>query len=1071
MKDYVVATKSRFLWRNSAFSRILRFFLFNICKFASQATVNRGWLRPRYNLAPLSIPLTEDGLGSVRFDDVVEVELGPNRQLTWQKVVEPSSNRTPALYPPRPIIPAVVQYVPLAKKPKPSRYTPTTIFWGCMIVLLLLVGAFGITGAMGRPSIPTEPRGPLSLQATPQEVAAGAMMSLRGKNFSPLGRVGLTRDTSIPILDTSGASITQSNAQGNFTDTVQVQPNWGSGSHTIKAEDAITHKIASFPVVVSGNAIALRPSHLQLSTDALDLGSSDQATNSKQTISLTNLGSGPISWQGSSMQSWLMMTPQSGTFYSETPSKVIIAVERAGLLPGSYKTQVLFTSNVGNVPLDIGMQVVPLDAQNKAILQVSPPVLSFTGNDGGFSPASQVMTVSNPGMQPLDWIASTDASWLSLAVSGGALLPGNTTQVAVSVNTSILLPGIYSGRVNVSTQGSRAVLHSLQSVDVTVTVTPYCDLMFSSGMLSFTAAYLQSDPSAKTVDLASSLSCPAPLSWNVTSDASWLTVSNWSGTTPSSLSVGIHIGELGPDTYNGALTFSSSAGTQTLLVSFMLGPPGTPVMSVGSSSLTFNTAVGAQDTPEQDIQLTDSGARSLFWQALAISEQGGAWLSISPASGSLTAYQSTMLDVAVDTTGLTVGTYNGTVVITAVDSVTGQRMGPPQRVAILLNVGPACTLQAASLSAMLFSAVVGSNPATQTFRISVTGTCFGNVTVRPIPVMASGSGWLSIFPTSVVLGSGQSATFTVGVTSASLKASLYSGSILLSAVSDGVVIAGSSQAVKITLAVGSGAVLAANPSSLTFNFNTTTAALMQPLTISNTASGALNWKATLQSGAPTFVSLSANSGANLVAGHDATVNVSVNPTGVMHDQYKTSVQISATDAVTGLALSTSPITIPVTINLAEPVMQLNPTSLSFSTTAGTNPTDQTIQVSNINAGTLKWSIGKPSQSWLSVSPLSGSSAAGSGSTLTFAINAKGLSASGTSYQATVVITPSSGAPVTVPVTLLITTAATPQATATATVVPKAMATATVAPKATATATVVPKATAVATSAPVSTTKP
>src|SRR5215467_5535047 len=103
-KDYVLATKSRFLWHCSAFSRILRFFLFNIGTLVSQATVNRRWLRPWYNLTPLSIPLMEDGLESVRLDDDVEVELGPHRQLTWQKVVEPSSNRTPASYPPRPII-------------------------------------------------------------------------------------------------------------------------------------------------------------------------------------------------------------------------------------------------------------------------------------------------------------------------------------------------------------------------------------------------------------------------------------------------------------------------------------------------------------------------------------------------------------------------------------------------------------------------------------------------------------------------------------------------------------------------------------------------------------------------------------------------------------------------------------------------------------------------------------------------------------------------------------------------------------------------------------------------------
>ena len=169
-----------------------------------------------------------------------------------------------------------------------------------MFVLLVFSEAFGVTGAAALPSAIFELQGPLSLQVTPQEVAVGTMMSLRGTHFSPGGLIGLTRDDSIPVLDTGGVSITQSDAQGNFTDTVQVQANWGSGSHTINAEDASTHKVTSFPVMVSGESIALRPSHLQLSINSLNLGSGDEATSSKQTISLTNLGSGQISWQGNS---------------------------------------------------------------------------------------------------------------------------------------------------------------------------------------------------------------------------------------------------------------------------------------------------------------------------------------------------------------------------------------------------------------------------------------------------------------------------------------------------------------------------------------------------------------------------------------------------------------------------------------------------------------------------------------------------------------------------------------------------------------------------------------------------
>lgn len=1029
--DNTIVIKSRSLSSYSVFSRMLLFFLSNISKFVSQTTSTRNWLQARRDLVPLSIPFTEDGLETVVLEDDVETEVYPNRQMTtWRKVVEPPPNRRPVSYPPRPMISPVVQYVPLTKQPESYRRSPKAVFWLCMIVLLVLAGAFGVTGAMGRSTFSPQ-HGPLSLQVTPQEVTIGATMSLRGANFSPQGPIGLTRDASIPILDTSSASITQSDGQGNFADTIQVQANWGNGSHTINAEDALTHKITSFPVVVSGdNEVALRPSHLQLSIESLDLGSGDQAENSKQTISLTNLGSGQISWQGSSTQPWLMMTPQSGTFYSGAQSKVIIAVDRSSLQPGSHSAQVLFTSNVGNIPLNVSTQVVSLDPQNQAVLQVTPPVLSFTGNDGGYGPAPQVVTIGDPGVQPLNWIASTDVPWLSLSPPGGTLQPGNTTQVTASVDTSALLPGTYTASINIGTRASGTALHGSQTINVTVTVTPYCDLMFSSGTLSFTAAYLQSNPPTKSVGITSSLSCSAPLSWNVTSNANWLTVSDWGGTTPSSLFVGVHLDGLAPGSYNGELTFTSSAGTQKLLVSFMLGQPGTPVLSVGSSSLAFGTAIGAQSPPGQTVRLTNSGIRSLLWYANATTQQGGRWLSISPTSGSLAAYQSTMLSVATTTADLPVGTYYGTVVITAVDTITQQVIGPPQRVAMTLNVGPACTLQAPSTSAMQFSAVQGSNPTAQTFSISVTGTCFGNVTVTPKSAMTSGSGWLAVSPGSATIGSGQSATFTVHVNSASLNTGFYSGSISLSAVSDGIVIAGNSQTVKVALTNGSGAVLAASPSSLTFN--STTGTSTQPITISNTATGGLNWKATLQPGAPAFVSLSATSGTNLSGGQNATVNVSVNATGVASGQYKTSVQISATDVGTGLTLSNSPITIPVTINVtAPPVMKLSTTSLSFSTTTGSNPADQTIQLSNTGGGTLTWSAGKPSQSWLSVSPSSGSSAAGSSSTLTFSINASGLAASTTAYQATVVITPSDGPAVTVTITLTVNAASTPTPTASA----------------------------------------
>ncbi|HYX50571.1 MAG TPA: hypothetical protein VE843_12550, partial [Ktedonobacteraceae bacterium] len=59
----------------------------------------------------------------------------------------------------------------------------------------------------------------------------------------------------------------------------------------------------------------------------------------------------------------------------------------------------------------------------------------------------------------------------------------------------------------------------------------------------------------------------------------------------------------------------------------------------------------------------------------------------------------------------------------------------------------------------------------------------------------------------------------------------------------------------------------------------------------------------------------------------------------------------------------------------------------------------------------------PSQTWLVVTPKTGSDAAGQVTPLTFRVNVKGLTAG--TYNATVIITPSVGTPVTVSVTLTI----------------------------------------------------
>jgi len=98
-------------------------------------------------------------------------------------------------------------------------------------------------------------------------------------------------------------------------------------------------------------------------------------------------------------------------------------------------------------------------------------------------------------------------------------------------------------------------------------------------------------------------------------------------------------------------------------------------------------------------------------------------------------------------------------------------------------------------------------------------------------------------------------------------------------------------------------------------------------------------------------------------------------------------------------------------------MTLTSGSLAFTTTAGSNPAAQTITIQNTGGDTLSWTVGEPSASWLTVTPASGSDNAQVSSTITFNVSAAGLSPG--KYDATVVITPTPGTAVTVPVTLTV----------------------------------------------------
>jgi Viral BACON domain len=1086
----------------------------------------------------------------LQIDDQLESgdDYAIQRNATWNKTVTYRSRHLPpAPINPKPSTPLLLQEVP----PREPKRVPMRLFsWISVLALigLLLGGVFGIVMTLGRGNKlqPSQGKGVLSLQVTPPTVALGEMLTLRGSNFYPSGRVGLTRDLNIPITDSGGTSVIHADKTGSFSDTVRVDSLWGSGQHTINAEDAHSHKSASFPVTVTGQ-VSLRPPHLVSSTESIDLGSGDQTTNNTQMIVLSNDGGGQITWQATATESWLLISPASGKISGDQPVQVAIAGDRSNLNVGPYAAKVLFSSNAGPANLSVKMGVEPLQPEHEAV-QLTPPVLTFTGTDGSLDPPGQIVTVSNPGKLPLQWSASSTtsdgSSWLTVDPQSGIVTRGNSQPVTVSVDIESLLPGFYSGSVTFTSQGPGAVQVSQQTIYVSLTIVPQCALQVAPGELTFTSVYLQQQaPAAQIVTMGVTQGCSNPLSWStfvtMNNGGNWLSISSTSGATPASPSVNVNVTGLIPGTYSGSVTFIWSGGTQTLPVTFVMGQATTPLLATTSQAVTFNGVTGQPNPPPQFATVTNSGGGTLNWHAAAATTIGGAWLSVTPANGTLASQQSVPIKikvalsktlipgtyngvititgtdssnnpaagspqtipvtfvvqapcaitatppaltfqgvigqprpaaqpvtiaaggacvnalswtattattpaggtwlsakpasgtvglttssatkVGIKLAGLTAGIYSGTVTITAVDS-TKQPVGAPQTITVNLTVQPQCTLQNPSQQAETFSAEPGFNPlAAQTFTVGVIGSCKGAVTVTPTVTMGNGTGWLAVSPASpTTLTSGESATFTVTATSAALALGPYTGSISLAAVDgSGITIMGSPQAVGVTLNVLTSPQLTAGPG---LSFNVPTGTNSQQITIANTGGAPLNWTAALDSAAPSFITLSAGSGANLLGGTSATTSVDVNATGLAGgSSYTTSVTITAVDAITGNVVVGSPSTIAVTITISPPQMTLKMTltsgSLAFTTTAGSNPAAQTITIQNTGGDTLSWTVGEPSESWLTVTPASGSDIAQASSTITFNVNVTGLSPG--THDATVVITPTPGTAVTVPVTLTV----------------------------------------------------
>ncbi|GCF09331.1 BACON domain-containing protein [Dictyobacter arantiisoli] len=767
----------------------------------------------------------------------------------------------------------------------------------------------------------------------------GDLVTLRLRNFPTSSSVAISHDIQEQVSLQNVSNIVQVNALGAKDVVLLVEDGWEPGGHTIVAEDERTRYTASAMLVVGVGST--RPGHLELQSNAVNLGPQYQGANSFQTIRLDNSGGGTINWSASSSDAWLLLSPNNGMFSDH--QEIQIAADRTYLKPGNYQGKITFFSNVSEPQvLIIQMQVLALPANAGAVMSISPALMSFTAVDGLSDPHSQSLVMTNPGTKALYWTISNQAprstsdsnsylqslitttSWLHPEVTSGKVVPGSTVNIPLVVHSAALLPGTYTSVLTFVTQSGQSALNSPQLVTITLTVQPRCGLTVSTGMLTFNALAGQASIGNQVLSLMGNASCSGSVNWNATSSARWLAIAPASGqlkgSAPATSTVTVNPVGLGVGTYSGTITITVAQSTQTVSVLLVVQnppPPGAPIIGASPLNLNFSVTQGQMNPPGQTITLTNTGASALIWNIST--SPLDSWLNVLQSQNVIAPGQTGSLVVNVSTAGLTAGSYSGSIALSGVDINGNPAGGSPQTIAIHLTVEAPCALTLPSASTLAFTATQGqqSNPTPIQVAITASGNCNWPVTWQAS--YDTSAGWLNLSANNgTFTTSGQSSTLVVSPSLVGLAPGDVHTTIKISATDNmGAIVQGSPQALVVDMLVMAPCSLQSNASSLNFTVTQGQVSNMQNILLNMTGNCSLpvTWKAQANN---SWLNLGGNAGSD--NGHGSSLGVSVDATSLQIGSYNDTIIFSSTGSG-GASVSNTP-TIPITVNVVGATVNL-----------------------------------------------------------------------------------------------------------------------------------------------------
>jgi PKD repeat protein len=510
-----------------------------------------------------------------------------------------------------------------------------------------------------------------------------------------------------------------------------------------------------------------------------------------QTYGLTNTGGTTLNWTAAATANWLTLSATSGTLAAGAGTNVTVSVNANAnsLAASTYPDTIEFTNasnGAGNTSRAVSLTVNPSPGQ----LAVGPSSdFTSSGYVGGpFSPASQTYGLTNVGGTALSWTATTAANWLTLSATSGALAPGASINVTVSVNENAdsLPVSAYSDTLGF-TNTSNGAGNTSRAVSLTVNPPP---AQLAVGPLAgfSSSGYVGGpfSPASQTYGLTNVGG--TALNWTASVTADWLSLSAAGGTlaagasTNVTLSVNANAGSLAISTYFDTVSFTNvnnGLGNAADTVTLTVNPLPAQLVVGPLSDFSASGIVGGPFSPACQIYgLTNAGGTSLDWTATITA----GWLSLSAGGGTLAPGASTNVTVSFspEAESLPVSFYSDTVSFTN----TSNGIGNAAANVNLMVLAPAAQLAVGPLSDFSASGYRGGpfSPGSQTYSLTNLGATALDWTAT---VTAD---WLTLSAAGGTLDAGASTNVTLSISSSadSLDVSAYADTISFTNTSNGV---------------------------------------------------------------------------------------------------------------------------------------------------------------------------------------------------------------------------------------------------------------------------------------------